>query len=61
MVPLIFGIVLLVLAFNVFMPYVLYLLCLIFGIILVLYGALVLLRGFTVAEPVTRRGRRYWY
>lgn len=59
--PLLLGIVLLVLAFNVLMPYVLYVLCLIAGIVLVVYGVFVIFTGVTRVEPVTRRGRRYWY
>jgi uncharacterized membrane protein len=62
MAPLLAGIVLLVLAYTVLVPYPIYLLLLIGGILLVVYGLWVLFRGFGPGpvEPTTRR-RRYWY
>jgi hypothetical protein len=55
MVPLIVGIVLLLLVFLLPLPYVVWLLGLIFGILLTAYGVYVLLRG-----GEARTGRRYW-
>lgn len=64
MVALILGIALVVLAHAIVMPYPIYLLLVIAGALLILYGLLVIFRVLGGApgpvEPTTRR-RRFWY
>lgn len=56
--PLLVGIVLLLVVNMVLLPYVLYVLGYVGGVVLVIYGLWILFVG--VRGPVTR-GRRYWY
>lgn len=62
--PFIVGVILLVLAYTLLVPYPIYLLLLIGGILALLYGVFVIFRvvggGTSVVEPTTRR-RRWWY
>lgn len=65
MIPLLVGIVLLVLSSELIQPPIFITLETIFGWLLVVYGAVVILLGLFGGGPpvVTRRplGRRYWY
>jgi len=58
--PLLAGIVILLLVFLLPVPYVLYIIGLIVGVVLVLYGLWALLSGGPPAAPGTRRRVR-WY
>lgn len=60
MVPLLVGIAILLVVFLVPLPYVLYVIGLIAGIVLLVYGGYVLLARGRI-EPTTTVRRRYWW
>jgi hypothetical protein len=59
MAPLVVGIILLVLIYVLPVPYVLWLIGMIVGIVLILYGLWVLFNGYR-SRGVGPSGRRWW-